>query len=136
MNIVRVKYVTALSLIFGILLTTHTATATSYATCHKVWELERELGCGPSPHQPPTPDNKKHSYVIISQFGPSICKATQSLSEVKKDLKSECQNWLNERKADLGSKYNTGTCEEKCEPCPQGLQKCTYSGMVHYNQPQ
>lgn len=101
--------------------------------CRKLWDLERELGCfayHPSPTQT-VPEKKE--FAMESQFGPSSCKASNMLDAAKKELKTECDGWVKERKGDLGTKYRTGTCNVKCDSCGQGLERCMMTGLVHYS---
>ena len=75
------------------------------------------------------------NFVLNSDFGPSLCKAKQSICEARTALKKECDGWLKERKADLGKSYMTGTCQESQEPCEGGLVRLTIKGLVHYSKP-
>lgn len=112
----------------------HAAFAAPSIDCRKLWDLERELGCfayQPMPHLPTQPEKKE--FVMESQFGPSQCKASNAIDAAKKELKSECDGWVKERKADLGTKFRTGTCNAKCDSCGQGLERCLTTGLVHYS---
>ncbi|MEQ1877029.1 MAG: hypothetical protein ABL958_10315, partial [Bdellovibrionia bacterium] len=111
----------ALSLLFtGTAAFAHPTGSGSAVDCRRLWDLEKELGCfayHPSPIET-TPEKKE--FTMESQFGPSQCKALNAIDAAKKELKTECDGWLKERKADLGTKYRTGTCNAKCDPCGSG----------------
>ncbi len=107
--------------------------------CSLVRQLYDQLACynqsGGAPGgalgaNQPIPDNQ---FLISSEFGPSLCKAKQTLDPVRKELKAECETWMKERKTDLGVNYLTGTCEEKQDPCNGGLVRLTVRGLVHYS---
>ena len=107
--------------------------------CSLVHQLYDQLHCydggawgpgGTMNQQIPDPN-----FVLNSDFGPSLCKAKQVLDEVRKNLKTECDVWLKERKSDLGKSYMTGTCQETQAPCAGGLVQLTFKGLVHYAKP-
>jgi hypothetical protein len=110
-------------------------------TCQLVQELSLELGCGLSPNGSGIPvangtvnggiDNSK-DFLVTSAFGPTQCKTEAIAKEAVKDLKSECNTWIKERKNDLGAKFLTGTCNDSCTDCTMGLKRCQVNGLVHY----
>ena len=75
---------------------------------------------------------KDDNFTVHSTFGPTACKTQELAKEMVRDLKTECNSWLKERKADLGSKYQTGTCNEECTDCTMGLKRCSINGVAHY----
>ena len=109
-------------------------------TCQQVYNLGMELGCSFSKADQNSNGasstsstlTKEDDYIIRSEFGPTSCKVQDLAKEQVRDLKTECQAWLKERKADLGTKYQTGTCSEKCSDCTMGLKRCSVQGEAHY----
>lgn len=110
-------------------------------TCQQVYNLGMEMGCSFSKADQnaaagestsTTTTTKQDDFMVESEFGPTACKTSDLARELVKDLKGECQTWMKERKADLGSKYQTGTCSEKCSDCTMGLKRCSVAGVVHY----
>lgn len=108
-------------------------------TCQEVYNLGMEMGCSFSkadqnansnPNATATP--KDTDYIVRSTFGPTACKTQDLAKELIRDLKQECNSWLKERKTDLGSKYQTGTCSEDCSDCTMGLKRCSVQGEAHY----
>jgi hypothetical protein len=100
--------------------------------CRKLWDMEKELGCFAYYPTPVNTQNERKEFVMESQFGPSSCKASNTVEGAKKELKTECDGWIKERKGDLGTKFRTGTCNVKCDSCGQGLERCMMTGLVHY----
>jgi hypothetical protein len=108
-------------------------------TCQQVYNLGMEMGCSFSKADQSDPSNsstsstlKEDDYTVRSTFGPTACKTQDLARELVRDLKTECNSWLKERKADLGSKYQTGTCGEECTDCTMGLKRCSVNGVAHY----
>ena len=107
-------------------------------TCQQVYNLGMELGCSFSKADQsdnssnPNATPKDDDYTVRSTFGPTACKTQDLARELIRDLKVECNAWLKERKADLGSKYQTGTCGEECTDCTMGLKRCSVNGVAHY----
>jgi hypothetical protein len=110
-------------------------------TCQQVYNLGMEMGCSFSKadqnattaeSNSTTTIKKEDDFLVESEFGPTACKTSDLAKELVKDLKGECQVWVKERKADLGTKYQTGTCSEKCSDCTMGLKRCSVAGVVHY----
>lgn len=64
--------------------------------------------------------------------GTAGCKTHEQSEDVIRQLKTQCNNWLKERKAELKNKYNVGTCEDECNDCGMSLQRCTVTGTVFY----
>ncbi len=128
------KFLSALTL--GLLFTI--AAQAEPKTCREVYNLGMELGCSfskadqndntSSPGATPKDDN----FTVRSTFGPTACKTQELAKEMVRDLKAECNGWLKERKADLGTKYQTGTCNEECSDCTMGLKRCSVNGVAHY----
>ena len=107
-------------------------------TCQQVYNLGMEMGCSFSKADQNDQSNssstkKDDDYTVHSTFGPTACKTQDLARELVRDLKTECNSWLKERKADLGSKYQTGTCGEECTDCTMGLKKCSVNGVAHYS---
>lgn len=106
-------------------------------SCTLVEQLATELGCAfarvppaPAPSEPV--DNSK-DFLVNSSFGPSSCKTGPALKDAAGELKTECNSWIKERKADLKEKFLTGTCTEDYDDCGSGLKRCTVKGVVHYS---
>ena len=127
------KFVSAL--ILGLSLTM-TAQAEP-KTCQQVYNLGMELGCSFSKadqnNSSPSATPKDDDYTVRSTFGPTACKTQDIAREMIRELKTECNTWLKERKSDLGSKYQTGTCGEECTDCTMGLKRCSVNGVAHYS---
>ena len=108
-------------------------------TCQEVYNLGMELGCSFSKNDQSNPNSSSPSstpkdtdYIVRSTFGPTACKTHDLARELIRDLKTECNTWLKERKSDLGTKYQTGTCSEECTECTMGLKRCSVNGEAHY----
>lgn len=106
-------------------------------TCREVYNLGMELGCSFSKadqtnNTDASATPKDSDYTVRSTFGPTACKTQELAKEMVRDLKTECNSWLKERKADLGTKYQTGTCGEECTDCTMGLKRCSVNGVAHY----
>lgn len=107
--------------------------------CQQVYNLGMELGCSfskadqnQSGNSSPGSTPKEDDYTVRSTFGPTACKTSDLARDLIRDLKAECSSWLKERKADLGTKYQTGTCSEECTDCTMGLKRCSVNGVAHY----
>ncbi len=122
--------------VFGLLFTF--AALAEPKTCREVYNLGMELGCSFSKadqsenNTAPGATPKEDNFTVRSTFGPTACKTQELAKEMVRDLKTECNAWLKERKADLGSKYQTGTCNEECTDCTMGLKRCSINGIAHY----
>ena len=70
-----------------------------------------------------------------SDFGPTKCVIDENLDAEKREIKKQCEEWVKDRKAELGSKFLTSTCNPECSPCPKNevLKHCSYRGEVHYS---
>ncbi len=102
-------------------------------SCVLLQKLANNLGCiGASGSF--AQDNQKNftDETITSSFGDGQCQLAKSLDESKSAQKKECQNWLNEQKKELGSRFITGNCKPQCSPCQDTMQKCTTTGEVRY----
>jgi hypothetical protein len=107
--------------------------------CSRLWQQEKNAGCPVMP-----PENSVDAYpapkscenfMVTSDFGPTKCVIEENLDNEKRGLKKECENWVKERKTDLGNKFLTSTCSPECTPCPKNeiLRHCTFRGEVHYS---
>ena len=67
-----------------------------------------------------------------SQSGTNGCKTEAKVEQVKADLEKQCHVWQDRQKTSLGSKYQTGTCNDECDDCGMSLQRCRVTGVVHY----
>jgi hypothetical protein len=102
--------------------------------CQAVVDLAYKLNCAHilnttqgAPQTPP-----REHFISKDQFGPSECLSNQVLTAAVSELKSQCDTWLATQKSQLADRFVTGTCSKRCEPCPNGQEKCTYLGEVHY----
>ena len=66
------------------------------------------------------------------QSGTSGCKTEDLSKDVIKDLKSDCNAWVKDQKAELKSRFLTSSCEEACEDCGMSLKRCAVNGSVKY----
>lgn len=116
--------------------TTKTTTTTTITTTTTKGETDEVPPASAEMTPAPT---ATQDFVITSTFGSKAtsgtagCKTHALAQDVVKKLKAECTGWMNERKAELKSKYQTGTCEEDCTDCGMSLQRCTVTGAVHYS---
>jgi hypothetical protein len=119
-------------LFFGLMIASQFAVAhTEPRSCQQVQELARELGCGMYGSSPTaTPAN---DFIVNSSYGPTQCKVADALKVGLKELRDDCQAWLKQQKSEMGSKYQSGVCNDECNECGMSLKTCTVKGTVHYS---
>ncbi len=66
------------------------------------------------------------------QTGMAGCKTEELSKNMVRELKTDCNAWIKDQKADLQSKYLTGSCTESCEPCGMSLKRCSVVGRIKY----
>ena len=108
-------------------------------SCKTVKKMNEELSCGlVSPQESDesaAPKREEKDFAMEHAFGPTECKVASAAKEASKEFKAECQTWLKERKADLKTKYQTGTCADRCEDCQisgVSAKTCSVIGVIHY----
>ncbi|HVK61898.1 MAG TPA: hypothetical protein VM432_10125 [Bdellovibrionales bacterium] len=69
-----------------------------------------------------------------STSGLNGCKTEELSKDVIKELKSDCNAWVKDQKADLKDRFRTSKCEEKCSDCAASLRRCNVLGTVRYIQ--
>ena len=67
-----------------------------------------------------------------SGSGMTGCKTEDRANDTIKGLKSDCNAWIKDRKAELKDKFVTASCKEKCDDCGMSMQRCAVTGIVHY----
>lgn len=102
--------------------------------CQAVVDLAYKLDCAHilSTAQGAAQTPPREHFISKDQFGPSECLSNQVLTTAVGELKSQCDAWLATQKTQLADRFVTGTCSKRCEPCPNGQDKCTYLGEAHY----
>jgi len=87
----------------------------------------------------PTPTPGQQDYLVEKVFGSKAqsgldgCKTDDLVEIAKAKLEKQCRAWMKERKEELGSKYQAGTCNDDCEECGTSLKRCHVKGVVHYS---
>lgn len=111
-----------------------TTTTTTTTVTTKTVKKGAAAQATPVPAESKTVDD----FIMTSTFGSLTgtgtagCKTDVLSKDVVKELKGDCKDWLNERKAELKGKYQTGTCQEECADCGMGLKRCAVNGTIHY----
>lgn len=99
--------------------------------CEMVRRLADDLGCGFGIKTVETkPDS---NYLVRGSFTSGRCLMAEKLKKDKANQTANCEEWLSKRRAELGKRFVTGSCQMDCEPCPSGLTRCTVQGEAHYN---
>lgn len=100
--------------------------------CEAVLELARKLGCADVLREGYAEEKTREHFTGRDSFGPTDCLAGEVLEEATRKLKAGCDAWLAGQRQDLGSRFVTGACSKKCDPCAGGQDRCRYHGEVHY----